>query len=191
MLALGQASSDAPAPSAAQKQAKFELGVWLALYNWDALNAAIQHGFSEDNEDPEDKRDWFAGAICELFEEDSNTEIEDVEFRLLQIMEDEFSTRVEDESTELLPGFIMLLWRQTRDGYFKTVDDLQARWESEKGNRETVMAKAKSGSDDESETDEDEDEDVDMDEAPQLVPRQRVEPEVDEDGFTKVLRKKR
>jgi pre-rRNA-processing protein TSR2 len=46
--------------------------------------------------------------------------------------------------------------------------------------------------DDEEDEDEDE-EDVDMGDAPALVraPRERVEPEVDEDGFTKVVGKKR
>ena len=42
-------------------------------------------------------------------------------------------------------------------------------------------------------TDDDEDEggDVEMGDAPELVRREKEEPEVDEEGFTKVTRKKR
>jgi pre-rRNA-processing protein TSR2 len=82
------------------------------------------------------------------------------------------------------------------------VEDLERRWEaSGKGRNgkgaEGLFKKGEdqgdtSGSEDEEDEDEDEEGDVEMDEAPQLVrAKEPVVPEVDEDGFTKVVKKKR
>ncbi|KAL1842649.1 hypothetical protein VTJ49DRAFT_4560 [Mycothermus thermophilus] len=53
------------APSPATCQSNFEQGVALALHLWPALTLAVQNNWG--GPDSADKRDWFAGAIAELF----------------------------------------------------------------------------------------------------------------------------
>jgi pre-rRNA-processing protein TSR2 len=95
----------------------------------------------------------------------------------------------------------MAIREQTARGEFGFVQELWEAWQrkaQQKGNNvaaafKRVEAEDDEDSDDDEEDEDEEDEDVDMGEAPALVraPRERVEPEVDEDGFTKVVGKKR
>jgi pre-rRNA-processing protein TSR2 len=83
---------------------------------------------------------------------------------------------------------IVRLWDETRAGRDELVGRFEARAEGMRGTR----AVAQAGKDAEEWEDEDGDEDdsgmdEDEEEAPQLMePRQREEPEIDEDGFTLV-----
>jgi pre-rRNA-processing protein TSR2 len=178
--------------AAAQRQEKFDLGVWLALSNWQALTVAVQNLWG--GPDSADKRDWFAGAVSELFtNETSNTpEAEDVEERLLQIMEDEFEVVVDDGSSALVAMRIMVIWEETGEGNFRTVDALHTEFQERKG-RQMNPVKIQSASDDEDSVDEEsDDEDVEMGDAPALLSvKEKVAPEIDEHGFTKVIGKKR
>ncbi|KAK4234875.1 Pre-rRNA-processing protein TSR2-domain-containing protein [Achaetomium macrosporum] len=125
---------------------------------------------------------------------------EDVEERLLQVMLDEFEVNVDDDSAWDVAGQVVQLRGECLRGKFEGVEALRKRWESRKGSK-VVIAQA---DDQDGETDWDTDDDdregdeegdVEMDEAPALpeapARKQREEPEVDEDGFTKVTRKKR
>jgi pre-rRNA-processing protein TSR2 len=124
---------------------------------------------------------------------------EDVEERLLQVMLDEFEVNVDDESAWDVAGQVVQLRGECLRGKFEGVEALRKRWESKKGSK-VVIAQAED-QDGETDWDTDDDEegdeegDVEMDEAPTLAEtptrKQREEPEVDEDGFTKVTRKKR
>jgi len=180
--------------AAAQRQEKFDLGVWLALSRWDALTVAVQNLWG--GPDSADKRDWFAGAVSDLFtDETSNTpEAEDVEERLLQIMEDEFEVVVDDGTSAVVAMSIMVIWQETGEGNFQTVDRLYAEYQEKKG-RKINTVKVQSASDDEDSVDgeSDDEDDVEMGDAPAPAPvREEVAPEVDEHGFTKVVgRKKR
>lgn len=122
---------------------------------------------------------------------------EDVEAVLLQVMLDEFEVNVDDDSAYEVAEQVVRLRGDCVRGRFEEVEALRRRWESKKGNK--VVFKKAEDEDEETDWDTDEDgddgeEDVEMGEAPALVAqprREREEPEVDEDGFTKVTRKKR
>ncbi len=161
--------------------------------------------------DSSSKRDWFAGAVAELFPDvaslskqpaPSNDELMmDVESRLLQIMDDEFDTIVDDGSAFEVAEQILLLWRECRQGRLAELDKLQQRWEAGKGKKVSTLFKEGQQDDqetdwdteDEDDGDGDDDDDVDMGEAPALVSvaKEKAPPEIDEDGFIKVTKKKR
>jgi pre-rRNA-processing protein TSR2 len=150
--------------------------------------------------DSSDKRDWLAGQISELFAREPATDNEDVEIMLLQILEDEFGTRLEDETEVEVARDIMLIHKEISEGDCSSVDKLQKRWEARKGKEvATGNVNIKESNQDadwdsvDEESDEDgEDGDVDMSDAPALVAaKPKTAPEVDDDGFTKVVGKKK
>ncbi|KAI1387259.1 Pre-rRNA-processing protein TSR2-domain-containing protein [Hypoxylon trugodes] len=191
------------------RQAQFEQGVAISLHLWLSLTVAVQNGLG--GADSEDKRDWFAGAISDMFpsfvdlaklsqtqpekKAPKEPDVEDVEATLLQVMWDEFETNVDDDSEVEVVERIFKVRAQCAAGNFGFVEELRSRWLATKGKKVEVQVDTKDQDTDwESDDDEDEeDEDVDMDEAPALVaaPKEKPPPEVDEDGFTKVTRKKR
>ncbi|ETS78203.1 hypothetical protein PFICI_10265 [Pestalotiopsis fici W106-1] len=204
-------------PSPELKQENFEQSVALTLHLWPALTLAVQNNWSDNS--GEDVRDWFAGALVELFpsfvdianfsaklaqnkglkrpESLEEPYLEDVETRLLQIMADEFNVDVDDDSSFEIAEQIVQLRTQCTKGQFDEVDKLREKWSSGKG-KKVVMKQAPDQDQDTDWEDEDDDEDdddgdVDMDDAPALVaaPKEKPQPEVDEDGFTTVTRKKR
>lgn len=92
---------------------------------------------------------------------------------------------------------IMALKIEIGEGNTTTVDALQKKWEARQG-KEVVTGDVnitESNQDaewDSVDEESDEDEDVEMGDAPTLVrAKPRVEPEVDDDGFTKVTGKKK
>ena len=203
-----------PPPSSSlqdeQSLSQLDLGISLALYAWPALTLAVQSSWGGPKSS--DKRDWICGAISDLLRERPDTDAEDLEEVLVQVMNDEFEVIVEDDSAAAVAEEIMQMRGQTARGEF---GDIQARWQEWKAKTDGKERRCGSSlvfqkvetRDDDQETDEDEDEDeddgdgdddddedVDMAEAPSLVrtSRTRVKPEVDESGFTKVVgRKKR
>ncbi|KAI0120889.1 Pre-rRNA-processing protein TSR2-domain-containing protein [Hypoxylon sp. NC0597] len=201
------ASAVGPTPEVRQLQ--FEQGVAISLHLWLSLTVAVQNNLG--GPASEDKRDWFAGAIVDMFPSfvdlakprkpsqkiPQDPDAEDVEATLLQVMWDEFETNVDDESEIEVAERIMKARAMCAAGDFAFVEDLRRRWLDTKG--KTVKVQEVDGGDQEtdweSDDDEDseEDDDVNMDDAPALVaaPKERPPPEVDEDGFTKVTRKKR
>lgn len=149
--------------------------------------------------DSADKRDWLAGAISEVFESQPDTDQEDVEVVLLQALEDEFGIRLEDESEVAVAKDIMKIRTETQKGDFATVDALQRKWEERKG-KEVNTGNLKvevhnHGDDDDFDSiDEESDEDEEMGDAPPLEPakpKEKPAPEIDEDGFERVVRKGR
>ncbi|KAI1457027.1 pre-rRNA-processing protein TSR2 [Annulohypoxylon moriforme] len=197
-------------PSPETRQAQFEQGVAISLHLWISLTVAVQNNLG--GPDSDDKRDWFAGAIVDMFPSfvdlakprkpsqkvPQDPIAEDVEATLLQVMWDEFETNVDDDSEVEVADRIVKVRTQCAAGDFEFVEDLRRRWLATKG--KTVKVQEVDGGDQETDwesedddDDDEEDEDVEMDEAPALVavPRERPPPEVDEDGFTKVTRKKR
>ncbi|KAH7069654.1 Pre-rRNA-processing protein TSR2-domain-containing protein [Paraphoma chrysanthemicola] len=180
----------------ADLQAKFDLGIWHALFNWANLTVAVQNQWG--GPDSSDKRDWLAGQLSELFANEPTTDSEDVEVMLLQVLEDEFGVRLEDETEVEVAREIMLIRKELGEGKTAMVDKLQKKWESRKGKEaDTGSVNVRESNQDaewdsvDEETDE-EDEDVEMGDAPALVPaKPKPEPEIDEDGFTKVVGKKK
>lgn len=126
--------------------------------------------------------------------------MEDVETVLLQVMVDEFDVNVDDDSGYEVAEQIIRSRQQCAVGQYDEVNKLRERFASKSGgkmdnmfkraedaNQDTDWESDDSGDDDES------DDDVNMDEAPALAPtpKEKPAPEVDEDGFTMVTKKKR
>jgi pre-rRNA-processing protein TSR2 len=88
--------------------AKWELGVSLAIHFWKPLSDAVACGWG--GPDSADKRDWLCGAIADMWITDPETDDYDVETTLLQVMEDEFSVNLEDDSAFEVraPGRILI-----------------------------------------------------------------------------------
>lgn len=190
-------------PLSADASQQLDLGISLALHAWPALTLAVQSNWGGPNSS--DKRDWFCGAISDLLQERPETDAEDLEEVLMQVMNDEFDVVVDDGSAAAVAAQIMAMREQTARGEFDQIQAMYQQWKEkmEKKGSAAAMFQKVEARDEDQETDDDEDEDdedddgdedVEMDEAPALVraPRQKVEPEVDEDGFTKVVgRRKR
>lgn len=181
-------------------EAYLDLGITLAINNWPALTLAVQSLWGGPTSS--DKRDWLCGAISDMLNERPETDAEDLEDVLIQVMNDEFDVVVEDESATPVAAQIMEIKKGVEKGDFGAVQELMDAWQKksqQKANNAAAAFKKVETNDDDQERDDEEDGDnvaqgdVDMDEAPSLVraPKEKVEPEVDEDGFTKVVGKKR
>lgn len=121
---------------------------------------------------------------------------------LLQVMGDEFECQLEDESEIGVAVDICRIRKLTAMGQFGEVDRLYVRWEEKQTKRpERIHVRIAQGEHSEDEDDDNEDDsqggaeldgDVEMEDAPSLVPaRAKAVPEVDEEGFTKVVGKKK
>ncbi|KAF3492397.1 pre-rRNA processing protein [Arthroderma uncinatum] len=185
--------------------AQLDLAITLILHSWPSLTLAVESSWGGPTSSS--KRDWFCGAIAELFTTRPETDAQDLEDVLIQVMTDEFDVVVDDGSVSLIADQICELKAEIEKGKFERV---QAMWEQFKVNEQNggsklpsniinrvgVNGNDSSDDDDEDDGDEDDDDDEDTDmadaPAPRSAPRQREEPEVDDDGFTKVVgRKKR
>ncbi|KAK2627905.1 hypothetical protein QTJ16_002551 [Diplocarpon rosae] len=186
---------DSKLPSERQCQAQFELGITLSLYSWPSLSLAVTNNWGGANSN--EKREWFAGATIDVVNENPEEDGEWIETFLLQVMLDEFEVHVDDESGYEVAEQIVRLRKDCRNGNFQEVEEMRRRWESKSGNQDVEKlfkrTETTEGDDDESDGSLDgEDEDIDMDEAPPLVRvREPAMAEVDDDGFTKVTKKKR
>ncbi|KAI9873615.1 MAG: hypothetical protein M1830_010798 [Pleopsidium flavum] len=186
-------------PSPEKIQAKFDLSIAISLSLWPALTLAVQNSWG--GPDSSDKRDWLAGAISDLFSARPDTDVDDVEEVLLQVLNDEFEVNVEDGSAEEVAARIVGLRKLTLEGDFEQVNRMYEKWaERQKRGGGSVKFQSVERRDEEDDTDwdsddlEEGDEDgVEMEEAPQLVKvsKEKVEPQVDQDGFTKVVGKKK
>lgn len=127
---------------------------------------------------------------------------EDVEVVLLQVMQDEFDVNVEDNSEEEIAREIMNVRKETQSGNFAGVEAMRKRFLERKGKVPNVnlqVIEHQRGDDDDDEADwsdnediEHGDGDVEMGDAQQPPPaKERPPPEIDEEGFTKVVGKKR
>ncbi|CZS97438.1 related to TSR2 Twenty S rRNA accumulation protein [Rhynchosporium agropyri] len=189
----GSNSRNAPSPE--QCQAQFELGIALSLYSWPSLSLAVTNNWG--GPDSEEKRQWFVGQTIDLLQENPDVDDAWIEEFLLNVMLDEFEVNVDDESGYEVAEQIVKLRRDCGKGDFKEIEEMRVKWESKRGNADLgKMFERKERAEEEDETDgsedDDEDEDVDMDDAPPLARvREPVVAEVDEDGFTKVTKKKR
>ncbi|KAK8069748.1 Pre-rRNA-processing protein TSR2-domain-containing protein [Apiospora phragmitis] len=214
------ASSQSTPATPETRQENFEQAVALSLNLWPALTLAVQNKWSENaGDDPKDVRAWFVGAMIELFPdfvklaefetahgdkkkkpaELEEPDLEDVEGRLLQVMEDEFTVVVDDDSSYEVTQQIVGLRAaciKSQHATIEEVEQLRQRWVSKKGQKVAVQQGPEQDQETDSEEDDSEEdgEDTNMDEAPALVstaPKEKPQPEIDEDGFTKVSKKKR
>ncbi|KAK9467234.1 Pre-rRNA-processing protein TSR2-domain-containing protein [Lipomyces arxii] len=112
---------------------RFELGVCMAIYNWEALSVAVQSQWG--GPESSDKRDWMTGSVVDLYDELESVDPEDIEVRLLQIMEDEFEVAVEDDSAYDVAANITRIFTQCKDGDFALVDSLYQKYLTKSSNR--------------------------------------------------------
>lgn len=198
--------------SSALRQTNFEQSVAYALHLWPALTLSVTNNWG--GPDSADKRDWFAGAIVDLFPEFTDTppdpskktveepDQEYVETFMLQVMVDEFEVNVDDESGVEVAQQIMLARTQCAEGQFDEYNKLKERFANRKGKKVDALFKKVEDADQDTdwETDGDDDDasddddeaggaDVHMADAP-AAPKEKPAPEIDEDGFTKVTRKR-
>jgi pre-rRNA-processing protein TSR2 len=189
----GMPSSATSSPASA----KIDLFISLQLHSWPALTLAIQNHWG--GPASIDKRDWFAGAVSELLTNGEVADVEDLEEVLIQVMLDEFEVVVDDDSPAEIAASIMKGRQRILQGDLSDVDRMLARWEKQqkKGQEKLVFKRVEEeddGQDTDWESSDEEEEDAEMEDAPQLVPTTKQEkpaPEVDEDGFTKVVGKKK
>ncbi|PTD04478.1 hypothetical protein HYE67_000832 [Fusarium culmorum] len=205
---LSSLKKPAQLPPAAERQSEFEQAVAYALHLWPALTLSVQNNWG--GPDSADKRDWFAGAVVELFPEYTDTppkngsgpedpDLEEVETVLLQVMVDEFEVNVDDDSGTEVASNILRARASCTLGTYDEVKTLRARWLNRKGTKvEGVFKRVEDDDQDTDWSDEDDEDDdggadVEMDEAPALVaaPKEKPQPQVDEDGFTVVTKKKK
>ncbi|KAL8715774.1 MAG: hypothetical protein Q9220_000441 [cf. Caloplaca sp. 1 TL-2023] len=189
-------------PSQEKINQRFDLAIALALSTWSALTLSVQNSWG--GPQSAEKRDWFAGAISDLFQTTGAPDAVDVEYLeefLLQVMNDEFEVNVEDGSAAEVAAKIVGLRKLTLQGEFGMVDEMYRRWVERQGKGVESVKFQQMGEDEEDDDDEesdseeveDEDGDVNMDDAPQLVKpsKQKIIPKVDDDGFTEVVARKR
>jgi pre-rRNA-processing protein TSR2 len=198
MSAIGSSSKAVALSSLpTQTAGKIDLLISLHLHSWPALTLAIQNHWGGPASD--DKRDWFAGAISDLLTNGEVIDAEDLEEVLVQVMLDEFEVVVDDDSPAEVATSIIKGRQRIIEQDYSEVDQMLARWEEkQKKGQERLLFKRVEQDDDGQDTDwessDSEGEDVDMDEAPQLVSATKQDkpaPQVDEDGFTKVVGKQR
>lgn len=195
------ATNSTPPSAATNASSYLDLGITLALNSWPALSLAVQSHWGGPTSS--DKRDWLCGALSDMLSERPETDAEDLEDVLIQVMNDEFDVVVDDESAGNVAAEIMEMKMQTARGEFGPIrqmwENYQQKSQQKAAGGGAEMFKKVEAREEDQETDDDEDSDdaegmdVDMDDAPALVraPREKVEPEIDEDGFTKVVGKTR
>ncbi|RMY12446.1 hypothetical protein D0867_07760 [Hortaea werneckii] len=201
----GPASAPAPGggvalpPTPEKLQQSFDYGIWYALSLWPALNVACSNHWG--GESTLDKKDWFAGAVSDLFTQRPDIEYEEVECFLLQVMQDEFDCNVEDETEVEVTKTIMALKKKlVEERDLTPFRELERRYKNRGQMKMNIQVVENEDDDDDDEEWEgfgdDQDDAMETDEAPQLVatptmPKVKEEPEVDDDGFTKVQGKKK
>lgn len=164
------------------------------------MRAALDNSWG--GPDSSDKRDWFAGAVSEyLATPNLDIQQENLEDMLVQIMGDEFECNVEDESESAVAGDILQVRQRllVEERTLVAAQELEQRWRNRGGMKsDRVVVQEVNQDVDVQEDDEfvDGDGDEEMDEVPVLVnmqraPREKAIPEVDDDGFQKVVGKKR
>ncbi|KAJ8611607.1 hypothetical protein MRB53_037831 [Persea americana] len=113
-----------------------------------------------------------------------------------KILQDEFDVNIEDESeVEVARSIIALRKTLYNDHDTSYALDLERRWKSKGESRTDVQVAEHNQEVDDDEVDDfDEDGDTEMaDDPPQLIPvkpKEKVQPEIDDDGFTKVVSRK-
>ncbi|KAH9916797.1 Pre-rRNA-processing protein TSR2-domain-containing protein, partial [Fomitopsis serialis] len=167
----------------------FARGVLARLAIWPALRLAVAENWG--GPDGAQKRTWLASVLVDAFEQEHPPpDVPYVEDTLLQVMEDEFETALEDGSAEAVARDVVQMWEAVQGGSAEMVEKFEGLADKVKGKKVQVEEVAGdeddwedgSGSEDGSEDEEGE--------APMLLDQQSKahaqEREVDEDGFTVV-----
>ena len=171
-------STQNPSPTSVS----FARGIIARLALWPALRIAVQNGWG--GPDSKEKRTWIASVIVDEFEEKSTPpDAEYIEELLLQIMEDEFETVIEDGSAESVANDVTKLWKDTLSGDLAGLHYLEQQ-ATTISNRPVVARPALAqGADTDSEQEES---DWESGREDRHGSELFSAPQVDEDGFTTV-----
>jgi len=174
-----------------KQQAKFELGVCMAIYKWEELNTAVENQWGGPNS--ADKRDWMSAIVIELFNE-KIVDIQLIEETLLYAMVDEFDTEVDNDSALEIAALVMKFYKDVGNKLYQQIDEFYAKWQAKQGStnpsaKVEVAADPNNPDVSDSESDDDEEEHVHNDDSMDVDHPQ--EPIVDEDGFELVQSKGR
>ena len=162
----------------------FAKGVIARLELWPALRIAVQNDWG--GPDSSQKRTWIASVIVDTFEEQPMPpNAEYIEEMLLQIMDDEFETIVEDHSVESVAQDITNLWRDIHLGDLTGLQRLEQQADAISNRPVLAQPGSSEGLDTDSNEEGDWESDDDEGHLSDLVPNVNL-PEMDEDGFTTV-----
>lgn len=180
-----------------QQDANFELGVSMIIHGWYTLTTAVDNLWG--GPQSAEKRDWISGVVVDEFLNNQEIDIIYIHELLCGVMEDEFDTVIEDQSTIPVAQKIINCYKQCQDQQFDDIKAMYSKWlAKQQQNTQKIVANIVNDplNPDVSDDDEDEnegDDDVEMDyDTVELVQetRRKQEPVVDEDGFTIVSNKK-
>ena len=166
-----------------KQQAKFELGVCMAIYKWEELATAVENSWGGPTS--ADKRDWLSGVIIDLFDEKA-VDIMLIEETLLYAMVDEFDTEIDNDSALIIGDLILKLYRDCALKNYARVDELYANYQQKQAlgaRAQKVEISADPNNPDVSDDDDEEEDES----APQLVEEDSMDvdngPVIDDDGF--------
>lgn len=183
-----------------RQQAKFELGVCMAVYKWEELTTAVDNSWGGPKS--ADKRDWISGVVIDLFNEKA-VDLVLIEETLLYAMVDEFDTEIDNDSALEISDLVLKIYRECAMQNYSRVDDLYARFQFKQQQSSNHRNKVVVGQDPNNpDSSDDEEEGAEEDQPPLLVqneddgmdiddgpgPRQPI---IDDDGFELVQRRGR
>lgn len=114
-----------------KQQGKFELGVCMAIHNWDELTTAVDNSWGGPNS--ADKRDWLSGVVIDLFLE-KGVDIILIEETLLYAMMDEFYTEIDNDSALEVGDLIIQIYKECLAQDYAHIDQLYARYQEKQAN---------------------------------------------------------
>ncbi|KAG7195731.1 uncharacterized protein KQ657_002114 [Scheffersomyces spartinae] len=179
----------------AVQQAKFELGVCMAVYKWEELNTAVENSWGGPNSS--EKRDWISGIVIELFNE-KIVDVTLIEETLLYAMVDEFDTEIDNDSALEIGALVIKFYKQVMLQQYGVIESMYHSWVNKKNTGDgapKVVIAADPNNPDVSDEDDDEDDDGnindDMNDSMDIEPESKQGPIVDDDGFELVQKKGR
>ncbi|CCE83338.1 Piso0_003913 [Millerozyma farinosa CBS 7064] len=174
-----------------KQQAKFELGVCMAIYKWEELETAVVNSWGGPKSS--EKRDWISGITIDLFES-KVVDVALIEETLLYAMFDEFETQVDNDSALYIADLIIKIYRQVSAQDYKLVDELYEKWQAKQNSKQAHDAV--NINPDPQNPDSSDDESDNMEDVPALTEGVKnidvAEPQgpiVDDDGFELVQKK--
>ncbi|KAF9432328.1 hypothetical protein BGZ76_010958 [Entomortierella beljakovae] len=175
-------------------QVAFKEGVTYLFHSWTALKLAVDGDWG--GHDSAEKRDWFIETIVDYFgQHGKNVDTFDLEDILLQIMNDEFSILLEDQSEQHIAKVLEQLFLECTHGKYDLVQTVKQDSQKISGAYKASRSQKADDDDDDDSSDDDgneEDMDVDMNEEESAsssapVTKEKPAPIIDDDGFETVV----
>lgn len=179
-----------------RQQAKFELGVCMAIHKWEELTTAVENSWGGPNS--AEKRDWLSGVVIDLFENKA-VDIILIEETLLYAMVDEFDTEIDNDSALVIGDLVLKIYRDCAAQNYARVDELYEKYQQKLSTRtqsqKVVVGEDPNNPDDSDDEEGEDDQETAEHDIPALVDAMTIDepagPVVDDDGFELVQRKGR